>query len=54
MPAAKPVSEDEFLLLILCLLNEVIDFFFSDDKSDTGLFEKIEKTLTNSTEGKKK
>ena len=28
--------------------------FFSDDKSDTGLFEKIEKTLTNSTEGKKK
>ena len=27
--------------------------FFSDDKSDTGLFEKIEKTLTNSTEGKK-
>lgn len=53
MPAAKLVSKHEFLLLILCLLNEIIDFF-SDDKNDTGLFEKTEKTLTNSTEGKKK
>lgn len=28
MPAASVVSEHEFLLLILCLLNEIIDFFF--------------------------
>lgn len=43
MPAASVVSEHEFLLLILCLLNEIIDFFFSDDKSDTGLLRKLGK-----------